>query len=88
MLHILYLYCIYVCGYIGGMAISLCMYVCMYVCMYEVEIISIKYSVAIKQFYPRKVDAFLQVFGFGAVLTEVRVAIHIHTLSKQFILSA
>ena len=44
MLHILYLYCIYVCGYIGGMAISLCMYICvwvlgdgnkfMYVCMY------------------------------------------------------
>ena len=29
MLHILYLYCIYVCGYIGGMAKSLCMYVCM-----------------------------------------------------------
>ena len=28
-LHILYLYCIYVCGYIGGMAISLCMYDCM-----------------------------------------------------------
>ena len=33
-LHILYLYCIYVCGYIGGMAISLCIYVCMYVFMY------------------------------------------------------
>ncbi len=29
MLHILYLYCIYVCGYIGGIAISLCMYLLM-----------------------------------------------------------
>ena len=34
MLHILYLYCIYVCGYIGGMAISLCICICMYMSDY------------------------------------------------------
>ena len=33
MLHILYLYCIYVSVYIGWIVISLCMY-CLYVCMY------------------------------------------------------
>ena len=53
-LHILYLYCIYVCGYIGGdgnkfmyVCVYVCMYICMYVCMYFVDRCSMPWSVFI-----------------------------------------
>ncbi len=72
MLHILYLYCIYVSGYIGWMAISVCMCMCIYICITNGLYSYPRYSNRFYCMYGRKDGA----VGFfrGAVPNALKVA--------------